>query len=303
MKKTIAFLLSLLMLAALFSGCSQQSASTAPESQAPATEAPESQAPIDAAPESAAPETQEPQAEGVDLTILYEADDDMINNYSLLAVNPDAPFVDADGNPVSDVYVNTEGAAALINWMLSEEGKAAIADYGYADYGEYLFYLIEDGPASTAEVPAATDETRVIRMSTTTSVNDSGLLAYLLPLFEEAYGYTVEVTSAGTGRAIANAESGNADLLLVHSKSQEEEFIAGGYSYDLHVQLLRPVRPLQRSRRGKGRCQRPGCLRRHRRGKVPLRFPGRSVRHPYKGDIPVARGSGHHRGCGLCRGL
>lgn len=72
MKKTIAFLLSLLMLAALFSGCSQQSASTAPESQAPATEAPESQAPIDAAPESAAPETQEPQAEGVDLTILYE---------------------------------------------------------------------------------------------------------------------------------------------------------------------------------------------------------------------------------------
>ena len=127
------------MLAALFSGCSQQSASTAPESQAPATEAPESQAPIDAAPESAAPETQEPQAEGVDLTILYEADDDMINNYSLLAVNPDAPFVDADGNPVSDVYVNTEGAAALINWMLSEEGKAAIADYGYADYGEYLF--------------------------------------------------------------------------------------------------------------------------------------------------------------------
>ena len=233
MKKTIAFLLSLLMLAALFSGCSQQSASTAPESQAPATEAPESQAPIDAAPESAAPETQEPQAEGVDLTILYEADDDMINNYSLLAVNPDAPFVDADGNPVSDVYVNTEGAAALINWMLSEEGKAAIADYGYADYGEYLFYLIEDGPASTAEVPAATDETRVIRMSTTTSVNDSGLLAYLLPLFEEAYGYTVEVTSAGTGRAIANAESGNADLLLVHSKSQEEEFIAGGYSYVL----------------------------------------------------------------------
>ena len=73
----------------------------------------------------------------------------------------------------------------------------------------------------------------MIRMSTTTSVNDSGLLAYLLPLFEEAYGYTVEVTSAGTGRAIANAESGNADLLLVHSKSQEEEFIAGGYSYVL----------------------------------------------------------------------
>ena len=186
-----------------------------------------------AAPESAAPETQEPQAEGVDLTILYEADDDMINNYSLLAVNPDAPFADADGNPVSDVYINTEGAAALINWMLSEEGKAAIADYGYADYGEYLFYLTEDGPTSAADIPQATEETGVIRMSTTTSVNDSGLLGYLLPLFEEAYGYTVEVTSAGTGKAIANAQNGNADLLLVHSKSQEEDFVAGGYSYVL----------------------------------------------------------------------
>ena len=170
-------------------------------------------------------------AEGVDLTILYEADEDMINNYSLLAVNPDAPFTDADGNPVSDVYINTEGAAALINWMLSEEGKAAISDYGYADYGEYLFYLTEDGPTSAADIPQATEETKVIRMSTTTSVNDSGLLGYLLPMFEEAYGYTVEVTSAGTGKAIANAQNGNADLLLVHSKSQEEAFVDGGYSY------------------------------------------------------------------------
>ena len=172
-------------------------------------------------------------AEGVDLTILYEADEDMINNYSLLAVNPDAPFADADGNPVSDVYINTEGAAALINWMLSEAGKAAIADYGYADYGEYLYYLTEDGPTSAADIPQATEETRVIRMSTTTSVNDSGLLGYLLPLFEDAYGYTVEVTSAGTGKAIANAQNGNADLLLVHSKSQEEDFVDGGYSYVL----------------------------------------------------------------------
>ena len=70
-------------------------------------------------------------------------------------------------------------------------------------------------------------------MSTTTSVNDSGLLGYLLPMFEAEYGYEVEVTSAGTGKAIANAESGNADLLLVHSKSQEEEFVAAGYSYVL----------------------------------------------------------------------
>ncbi len=163
--------------------------------------------------------------------ILWEQDDSMINTYSLLAVNPDAPFVDADGNAVTDVELNTAGAEALINWLLSEEGEKAAADYGFAEYGEYLFYLLDGAPVSAAEIPQATEETKVIRMSTTTSVNDSGLLGYLLPKFEEKYGYTVEVASAGTGKAIAAAKMGNADLLLVHAKAQEEAFIEGGFSY------------------------------------------------------------------------
>ena len=166
----------------------------------------------------------------VDTMILMEADDNMINNYTLLAVNPEAPFVDADGNAVEDVALNTVGAAALINWLLSEEGAAAAADYGFAEYGEYLFYLKEDRPVSTADIPEATEETKLIRLSTTTSVNDSGLLGSLLPMFEEKYGYEVEVYSAGTGKAIANAKMGNADLILVHSKKQEEAFVADGFA-------------------------------------------------------------------------
>lgn len=172
----------------------------------------------------------------VDLTILYEEDDSMINNYSLLAVNPDAPFVDADGNEVTDVALNTVGAEALINWMLSPEGEELAANYGYGEYGEYLFYLKDEAPISEAEIPEATEETATIRMSTTTSVNDSGLLGYLLPVFEEEYGYTVEVFSAGTGKAIANAQEGNADLILVHAKAQEEDFVAAGFSYVLDGQ-------------------------------------------------------------------
>ena len=166
----------------------------------------------------------------VDTMILMEADDNMINNYTLLAVNPEAPFVDADGNAVEDVALNTVGAAALLNWLLSEEGEAAAADYGFAEYGEYLFYLKEDRPVSTADIPEATEETKLIRLSTTTSVNDSGLLGSLLPMFEEKYGYEVEVYSAGTGKAIANAKMGNADLILVHSKKQEEAFVADGFA-------------------------------------------------------------------------
>ncbi len=166
----------------------------------------------------------------VDTCILKEADDAMINNYTLLAVNPEAPFADADGNAVDDVRLNTVGAATLINWLLSEEGEKLAADYGFAEYGEYLFYLKDDRPVSTAEIPAATDETRLIRLSTTTSVNDSGLLGYLLPIFEEKYGYEVEVYSAGTGKSIANAKMGNADIILVHAKKQEDAFVADGFA-------------------------------------------------------------------------
>ncbi len=204
MKKTLSLLLALVMLFSL--GISAFAA------DAPAEEA---------------------DALVVDTMILKESDDNMINNYTLLAVNPEAPFVDADGNAVEDVELNTVGAAALINWLLSDEGEAAAADYGYAEYGEYLFYLKEDRPVSTADIPEATDETKLIRLSTTTSVNDSGLLGFLLPIFEEKYGYEVEVYSAGTGKSIANAKMGNADLILVHAKKQEEAFVEDGFAYVL----------------------------------------------------------------------
>ncbi len=210
MKKTLSLLLALVMILSLCI-CSQAVAFAAEE-------------------EAAEDSASEADALVVDTCILMEADDAMINNYSLLAVNPDVPFEDADGNAVDDVQLNTVGAAALINWLLSEEGEQLAADYGFEEYGEYLFYLKDDRPVSTAEIPEATDETRLIRLSTTTSVNDSGLLGYLLPIFEEKYGYEVEVYSAGTGKSIANAKMGNADLILVHSKKQEEAFIDDGFS-------------------------------------------------------------------------
>ncbi|MBQ7638409.1 MAG: substrate-binding domain-containing protein [Clostridia bacterium] len=91
--------------------------------------------------------------------------------------------------------------------------------------------------ASDASTDAAADasdvktpENPVIRLATTTSVNDSGLLPYLLPTFESETGYKVEVASAGTGVAIGYAKSGDADMLLVHSKKQEEAFIDEGYA-------------------------------------------------------------------------
>ena len=86
-----------------------------------------------------------------------------------------------------------------------------------------------DSPTTTAS-DVAVPENSTIRLATTTSVNDSGLLPYLLPTFEKETGYKVEVASAGTGIAIGYAKSGDADLLLVHSKKQEEQFIADGFA-------------------------------------------------------------------------
>lgn len=218
---SVIALLAAFAMAFTIAGCSQSSEPAAEESSSTAAE-------------STAESTQEEATdEAVGLTILYEEDDSLINTYSLLAVNPDAPFADADGNPVADVTLNTEGAQALIDWMLSDEGLELIANYGMDEFGESLFTVNDDAPRFEGEIPEATDETRAIRLSTTTSVNDSGLLDYLLPKFQEAYGYEVEVYSAGTGKAIANAEMGNADAILVHSKSQEEQFVADGYAYTL----------------------------------------------------------------------
>lgn len=138
--------------------------------------------------------TKEPES-NVKIDILLEQDDSMKNTYSLLAVDPAAPFADADGNPVSDVKINTVGADALINWLLSKETMELAANYGNDTYGECLFYALDGAPVSEAAIPQAEDETTTIRVSTTTSVNDSGLLGYLLPKFEEAYGYGVEVFS------------------------------------------------------------------------------------------------------------
>ncbi len=101
-----------------------------------------------------------------------------------------------------------------------------------------LFSLAACGGGGGEETTAPTDvtvqapENPVIRMSTTTSVNDSGLLPYLLPVFEKATGYTVEVQSAGTGAAIQKAKDGNADLILVHAKASEEAFIEEGYGVE-----------------------------------------------------------------------
>lgn len=77
-------------------------------------------------------------------------------------------------------------------------------------------------------VGASAQDQSIIVQSTTSTAN-SGLYDHLLPIFSEKTGITVNVVAVGTGQAIKNAENCDGDVLLVHARRAEEEFVAAGF--------------------------------------------------------------------------
>jgi tungstate transport system substrate-binding protein len=82
-----------------------------------------------------------------------------------------------------------------------------------------------------ALAPAAMAQ-QTIRMSTTTSTDNSGLLAYLLPAFEAKAHAKVLVIAVGTGKALELAKNGDVDVTLVHARAAEDQFVAAGHGID-----------------------------------------------------------------------
>jgi tungstate transport system substrate-binding protein len=78
---------------------------------------------------------------------------------------------------------------------------------------------------ATAQPTAAQKE---IIFATTTSVQDTGLLDVLVPMFEKSNGYQVKVIAVGTGQALAMAARGEADVVLAHAPDTEKKYIADG---------------------------------------------------------------------------
>jgi len=68
-----------------------------------------------------------------------------------------------------------------------------------------------------------------LRMSTTTSTENSGLLAVLLPPFEKKFGCKVDVVAVGTGKALKLGEAGDVDVVFVHARSLEDQFVSNGF--------------------------------------------------------------------------
>ena len=80
-----------------------------------------------------------------------------------------------------------------------------------------------------ASVAPATAQEKSIVVSSTTSTQDSGLFGHLLPIFKQKTGIDVKVVAQGTGQALDTGRRGDADVVFVHAKAQEEKFLADGF--------------------------------------------------------------------------
>ena len=98
------------------------------------------------------------------------------------------------------------------------------------------FRRLRTSPATTAALAFVVLSTAYgtanaadLKMATTTSTENSGLLKYLLPKFEQKTGINMKVIAVGSGKAMKMGEMGDVDVLLVHARKMEDEFVAAGY--------------------------------------------------------------------------
>ena len=98
-----------------------------------------------------------------------------------------------------------------------------------------IFVMMFTFAACGSDEPAGGEEVitdPVLTMATTTSTDNTGLLDYLQPLFLEDTGYDLQWTAVGTGEALKMGENGDVDIVLVHAKASEEEFVANGFGVE-----------------------------------------------------------------------
>src|SRR5882762_6403120 len=83
--------------------------------------------------------------------------------------------------------------------------------------------------AALALAGPALAQDKSIVVASTTSTEDSGLFGYLLPLFKAKTGISVRVVALGTGQALDVGRRGDADVVFVHAKPEEDKFVAEGF--------------------------------------------------------------------------
>ena len=124
-----------------------------------------------------------------------------------------------DGKSMKRIYAKFGAVILLAVWMAG----CAVSPTPTA-----VPTLAAKPTAAPTAAPMSAPPQKLI-LATTTCTQDSGLLEYLLPDFEEAFNCKVDVIAVGTGQALKLGEDGNADVLLVHARSQEDAFMQAGH--------------------------------------------------------------------------
>lgn len=222
MPKALSLMLALLLMLSLFAGCSD--AESEETTEAAKTHVSETTAPTETEAETEPAETEEtyPEAQ-LHTAVLRDSDEALRLDYVVIAVSEDAPFL-AQG-----VSLNTQGADAFVQWLTTEDAREIIGDFGQAEYGEAIF-TCEEVTAYTGWIGLGNTYTNTIRLAADETIVETGLLEELLPVFEEGYGYTVEVTEGTARSVLSSARNGNADLVLVVSGDLSQTLVDDGYA-------------------------------------------------------------------------
>jgi tungstate transport system substrate-binding protein len=88
--------------------------------------------------------------------------------------------------------------------------------------------ITDEGPEASP-TPTELPPKQALMLSTTTSLYDTGLLDYMKPIFDEKYNAELRIVYAGTGKALEYGMRGDVDVLAVHDRAREDQFIADGY--------------------------------------------------------------------------
>ncbi len=139
------------------------------------------------------------------------------------------------------VYVlcegRSDGAKALSRWLRSE-GKDAAESF-IPDGLDTPMYTIPAAERASEEIPAATDETRLVRVAADAQLLESGVLAAWLPAFEAASGYVAEVYAGDASVLAAAAAAGGADVLLM--KKTDASALGTMTHYPLRYELVSTI--------------------------------------------------------------
>lgn len=221
MKKCIVFLFifTFALCAAYSCGMRQEATETAAGAETAETAGPQHTA--DVAPS----DTREP---GIAETPAPTPAISKTDAYLLIAVSPEASFTDINGREVETAAINYRGAQALICWLMSAEGRETAEKWNGGD--RFAFEISPDTQPFTGDIQKAETDTRFIRVSLSSPINDSGFVGYMLTVFESKYGYAVEVYSDAAAKAAANAEMGNADLVLIDSGEYAQRLAGEGFA-------------------------------------------------------------------------